>query len=247
LLEEAWQKGALLGDRQNLGNILNARAVGEAEQGATVEAMRLCGESLHCYAELRNRGRVAAMLHALADLLTDADGIPRAGGRAEAQRLRHATVLLGASDTLLRLSGYSLPWRLPQPGRPLSVTEVRERLGADAYAAAFAEGQAMSLEAAVAYAESVVQAVLAETPAEGSAAKPLTGRQSDRERYGGLTIREREVAAHIAQGRSNREIAAVLVLSERTVDTHLTNILNKLGYDSRTQIAAWAVRVGLNS
>ncbi len=55
------------------------------------------------------------------------------------------------------------------------------------------------------------------------------------------------MAGYIAQGRTNREIAAALVLSERTVDTHVTNILNKLGFDSRSQVAAWAVRVGLDS
>lgn len=55
----------------------------------------------------------------------------------------------------------------------------------------------------------------------------------------GLTPREREVAQHIAQGKSNREIADELVIGERTIETHVTNILNKLSFSSRTQIAAW--------
>jgi DNA-binding CsgD family transcriptional regulator/tetratricopeptide (TPR) repeat protein len=62
---------------------------------------------------------------------------------------------------------------------------------------------------------------------------------------GGLTAREREVAALVARGLSNRAIAAELVVSERTVESHVTNILGKLGFVSRTQIAAWAVEVGL--
>lgn len=44
---------------------------------------------------------------------------------------------------------------------------------------------------------------------------------------------------------SNREIADTLVVGERTVETHVSNILNKLGFNSRTQIAAWAVEKGL--
>ncbi len=61
----------------------------------------------------------------------------------------------------------------------------------------------------------------------------------------GLTEREREVLALIVQGRSNRQIATALVISERTARTHVSNILTKLGLASRTQAALWAVREGL--
>ena len=56
-----------------------------------------------------------------------------------------------------------------------------------------------------------------------------------------LTRREREVAALVAEGRSNREIAEHFVLSERTVETHVSRILTKLGLSSRTQMAAWVL------
>jgi DNA-binding NarL/FixJ family response regulator len=62
---------------------------------------------------------------------------------------------------------------------------------------------------------------------------------------GSLTRREREVAAHIAAGRSNREIAEALFVSERTVEAHVTNILRKLVVPARAGIAAWAARHGL--
>lgn len=75
--------------------------------------------------------------------------------------------------------------------------------------------------------------------------KSLTKRQSEAEKFGGLTAREREVARYLAQGKSNREIAETLVLSERTVENHVANILNKLGFDSRAQAAVWAVEKGL--
>ncbi|MCP3821239.1 response regulator transcription factor [Streptomyces sp. A3M-1-3] len=60
-----------------------------------------------------------------------------------------------------------------------------------------------------------------------------------------LTEREREVLGLIADGRSNREIARALVLSEKTVKTHVSNILMKLDLSDRTQAALWAVRHGV--
>jgi DNA-binding NarL/FixJ family response regulator len=56
-----------------------------------------------------------------------------------------------------------------------------------------------------------------------------------------LTPREREIAALIARGLSNKGIADELVISPATVARHVTNILTKLGFGSRAQIAAWAV------
>ncbi len=60
-----------------------------------------------------------------------------------------------------------------------------------------------------------------------------------------LTDREREVLSLIADGRNNREIAETLVISEKTVNTHVSNILNKLHLDDRTQAAIYALRHGL--
>jgi DNA-binding CsgD family transcriptional regulator len=60
-----------------------------------------------------------------------------------------------------------------------------------------------------------------------------------------LTRREREVVALIARGHSNRAIAEALVISERTAENHVANILGKLGYTSRAQAAAYAVEHGL--
>jgi DNA-binding CsgD family transcriptional regulator len=72
-----------------------------------------------------------------------------------------------------------------------------------------------------------------------------TQRQAVKAAFDGLTDREREIASLIAEGKSNREIAEALYLSKRTVDAHIGNILGKLGFASRTQIARWAVEKGL--
>jgi DNA-binding NarL/FixJ family response regulator len=60
-----------------------------------------------------------------------------------------------------------------------------------------------------------------------------------------LTPREREITALIAQGYSNKGIADELVISPATAARHVANILSKLGFTSRAQIAAWAAGNGL--
>jgi len=72
----------------------------------------------------------------------------------------------------------------------------------------------------------------------------LTSKRAARQANGGLTVREREVVALIAQGKSNREVAESLVVAKITVETHVNNILHKLGFTSRTQIVLWAVERG---
>jgi DNA-binding NarL/FixJ family response regulator len=75
----------------------------------------------------------------------------------------------------------------------------------------------------------------------------LSPRRLAKRAFGGLTEREREVAALIAQGKSNCEIAERLTVTERTVETHVRNILTKLDLTSRTQIAVWTITVGLTN
>ncbi|HEX5167169.1 MAG TPA: response regulator transcription factor, partial [Thermomicrobiales bacterium] len=60
-----------------------------------------------------------------------------------------------------------------------------------------------------------------------------------------LTTRELEVVKGLVDGLSNAEIASVLFISPNTVSNHVSNIMNKLGLDSRTAIATWAVRHGV--
>jgi DNA-binding NarL/FixJ family response regulator len=60
-----------------------------------------------------------------------------------------------------------------------------------------------------------------------------------------LTRREREVATLVATGLTNREIAGKLYLSVRTIEVHVDHILTKLGFRTRTQLAAWIHEQGL--
>jgi non-specific serine/threonine protein kinase len=148
-----------------------------------------------------------------------------------------AARLSGAAEGLLSSLGGTFILPAFRAEHERCVAGVRQTLGDAAFSAAAAEGRAMSLEQALEHAMSVVS--LPVTAASG-------GRQKvDAASPGPLTRREREVAILIAQGLSNRAIAARLVISERTAETHIQHIFTKLGLEARTQIAAWVVQHGL--
>ena len=84
------------------------------------------------------------------------------------------------------------------------------------------------------------RALLAELTAQGSSPAPATGSAAAT-----LTPREREILAHVAEGRSNGEIGKQLFISTKTVSVHVSNILAKLDAASRTEAAAVARRRGL--
>jgi non-specific serine/threonine protein kinase len=92
-------------------------------------------------------------------------------------------------------------------------------------------GRAFSIEQAIEYAKNL--------PARSPATVTIRGKPDD------LTLREREVAVLIAQGRTNGEIADDLVVSKRTVEAHIAHILSKLGFTNRAQIVRWAIENGL--
>ncbi len=75
--------------------------------------------------------------------------------------------------------------------------------------------------------------------------KPRPDHLLEAAQYNGLTVREREVAALMALGQTNGEIAQALVVTKRTVETHIRNILDKLGFSSRAQVIVWAIERGL--
>jgi predicted ATPase/DNA-binding CsgD family transcriptional regulator len=113
----------------------------------------------------------------------------------------------------------------------------RAVLGEDAHEHAWTKGQRLTLDEAIDVALSMAEAA-------SPAASELAGRPASPP-VGALTRREREVAAWIARGLTNRQIADELVISEMTADSHVSHILRKLGFRSRAQVATWAVERGL--
>jgi non-specific serine/threonine protein kinase len=201
----------------DLGEVALLR--GELEAARSLEV-----ESLEMARRIDDKERVAMALAALA-------GVAAAEGRP-ARALR----LAAAADALNEATGQrnSPAWRA-MVERWLE--PARRALSAEACAAARAEGRAMLLDEAVEY------ALVADAPAAAGPAQQVT--QSSRA-AGGLTPREEEVAALIARGLSNRQIAEELVIAEGTAANHVKHILTKLGLDSRLQIAAWAIDLGLH-
>ncbi|MBN9618795.1 MAG: helix-turn-helix transcriptional regulator [Actinobacteria bacterium] len=83
--------------------------------------------------------------------------------------------------------------------------------------------------------------LLAEIRALGGSGRRVA--DEDRSGFTALTDRERDVLAHLVDGRTNRQIAGTLYISEKTVSVHVSNILGKLGVRSRAEAAALARRV----
>jgi non-specific serine/threonine protein kinase len=144
----------------------------------------------------------------------------------------------GRPRLALRLAGAGHAYRdANEFSMPVPIEEIVDRWLAPARARAgrsaarlVAEGRRLTPEAAI-------DLVLANEPDD---APPPGSRPA-------LTRREAEVAALAARGLTNRDIAAQLFLSVRTVEVHVDHILTKLGFHTRTQLAAWALEAGLSS
>ena len=77
-------------------------------------------------------------------------------------------------------------------------------------------------------------------------ATPKTGRRALHERYERLTAREREVFVHLIAGQLNKQVAADLSISERTIKLHRSRIFEKLEVDSMAELARLAVDLGID-
>jgi len=169
-------------------------------------------------------GDVFGVAHALDVLVSaavfDGDAVRAATLRGASNRTWHSVGVLGSGSRYYREQDRK------------RIDQARRELGDEAFEAAFRDGWRLSFREAIAYALQTKAAPesAAATPAETSP----------------LTPRERQVARLVAEGLSNRQIAARLVISQRTAESHVENILAKLGFTSRTQIAAWAARRPLN-
>ena len=149
--------------------------------------------------------------------------IAGAHGQSEA-----ATALVGAVDAILKALGVPI-FPFDRVNRDRAAAGASAVLGEERYAELYAAGRALPLREAIA----VAGAVAVPTAPVAPSAKM------------GLTRREREVLRLVAEGQTDRAIAAALSIGERTVEWHLTNAFNKLGVSTRAAAAAAALRRGL--
>lgn len=139
--------------------------------------------------------------------------------------------LLGAAERLRERSGCPVP-PPDREKRARTIETIRARLTLDAFTEARVAGRQMTLDDAIAYA---LEPGSPDIPASFVPLSPPSH----------LTKREIDVLRLIADGRSNKEIAALLFIGPGTVATHVVNILSKLGVESRTAAAAWAIHAGI--
>jgi DNA-binding CsgD family transcriptional regulator len=181
-------------------------------QGDLAAAQELFAESLRRQEAFGNPAGVAEGLAGHA-------AVAAAAGQVE-----RAARLFGAAQAV-RDRHPALVWPAEHIEVERHLAAARARLPAAQFEQQFQAGRLLSAERARAEAHAALQ----DAAAAGMSA-------------GGLTAREREVAALVALGHSNRAIAGALVISERTAEHHVANIMAKLGFSSRAQIAAWMAR-----
>lgn len=213
--------------------------------------------------ELPRLGPVAVARAEAAWLEGDRDAVDEASaGPLGLARERHAPWLVGELAAWRRRAGLDVhiaaeaaePFALQLTGHPAEAAAMWRQLGCPYEAAlALAEDDAEQL---VRQALTELQALGARPAAaivsrrlreRGARGVPRGPRPSTSENPGGLTERELEVLALLADGRRNAQIAERLVVSERTVDHHVSAILRKLDVRTRDEAAAEAARLGLSA
>jgi predicted ATPase/DNA-binding CsgD family transcriptional regulator len=142
--------------------------------------------------------------------------------------------LLGACEVTKRLNGPALAQQAALAVQhDQAVRAARQALGDDAYGTLFDEGAQFTLDEAIRYG-------LGEQPPRPPAATPGAAGAG----LAPLTPREQEIAELVTQGLTNKQIAARLVISQRTAEGHVENILTKLGFTNRAQISRWITERG---
>jgi predicted ATPase/DNA-binding CsgD family transcriptional regulator len=136
-----------------------------------------------------------------------------------------AAILLGLAQRVRDSSSLTLI-ELHRQQHERTVLIIVRGIGQKSFDAAYARGRAMTIDEGVAFA-------VADKPAPKPAPRVKSAPDT------ALTPRQLEIARLIADDLTNRQIADRLFLSERTVETHITNILNKLGLNSRVQLSRW--------
>lgn len=203
-----------------IGRCAWALATAHRRDGALVEAGALLVEAI-------DRHRALGDGRGLAQCLEAAGGVLAARGHCDA-----AARVLGAAATCRERLAAPLPDE-DRDDHDAALHAVRSGIGADAADRTFAEGCGLRPDDAGALARAAL-----DEPGPAPAAPPAPRGAG---RSGGLTRREAQVADLIAAGRTNRQIARALSISEKTVEVHVHNVIAKLGAQSRTEVATWVV------
>jgi non-specific serine/threonine protein kinase len=193
--------------------LLNVMSQASWQRGERQCAEALAQDGASCDHALDDRAGLAIVLETLASMA------------AEQAAHNRTAVLLGFAQRAREVSALTLaePFR---PQHAQSVAVAVRGIGQGPFDAAFARGRAMTIDEGVAF-------------ALGRKHRPRPAPAVKTEPQTVLTRRQLEIARLIAGDLSNRQIAARLFVSERTVETHVTNILNKLGLSSRIQLSRW--------
>jgi len=191
---------------------LTTRARVAIAQGEPDQAERDAHDALAIAAEIEAHLGVPDILECLAVV------VGHAGSHREAARL------FGAAEAIRERMG-AVRFKIWDTGHDASVAVFRDALGEGDFESAWAEGAALSVEEAIAYAQR----------GRGQRKRPTSGWES-------LTPSERDVVRLVSEGLANNDIATRLFVSRRTVQTHLTHVYTKLGLTSRVQLAQEAAR-----
>jgi predicted ATPase/class 3 adenylate cyclase/DNA-binding CsgD family transcriptional regulator len=191
---------------------LTVRARVAIAQGEPDQAESDAHDALACAADVEAHLRTPDTLECVGTLAGEA------GSHREAARL------FGAAHAIRQRMG-AVRFKVYDAGYEASVGAVRDALGEKDFDSAWAEGAALSIEEAIAYAQR----------GRGERKRPTSG-------WASLTPTERDVVRLASEGLGNKDIATRLFVSPRTVQTHLTHVYTKLGLTSRVQLVQEAAR-----
>jgi predicted ATPase/DNA-binding CsgD family transcriptional regulator len=210
--DQASTSAAKLGLKGNLAAALLSSARAAIAAGDYGRAHDHAQQALAIGRDAHSKILIIDAFECLAAVAPNADDHPKAAR------------LLGAAHALRQETGYQR-FRLRQNSYDIAVLALRSALGDQTFDQAWDEGGALALDDAVNYAQR----------GRGERSRPSIGWLS-------LTPAELEVVRLVAEGLANKDIAARLFVSPRTVQTHLTHIYDKLGLTSRVQLAQQAAR-----
>ena len=175
-------------------------------QGDLGQAERDAHQALACAVEIEARAGIPSILECLAQIAGEG------GSEREAARL------FGAADNMRGRIG-AVRFKIHEAGWEAAVAATRDALGQLDFETEWARGAALTTDEAIAYARR----------GRGERKRPTSG-------WASLTPAEREVVRLVSEGLGNKDIAARLFVSPRTVQTHLTHVYTKLGLSSRVQL-----------